>query len=340
MTIPKSSVWQELRASCLDAIPRESRIDWTRPASLSAWQATGFYSVPAMTSKSFRVVVSAPDFGAALLTDAEFFLDHAAEHQATLWQIIQGNDWSSPGWSLVTLYYWGFFLTLALTRLLGVSAWFMPRDVVLSFRDLAAPSLAKPPGAGSFRIECGQMLSATDREVLLLKAGGRVHEELWSIYWNICREKRLAVAASTLDPLEDRLYTVIARAGMALGSDWPSALRNAINYRPGFAYSAVRGNRALYGFRRLANPRSYTGEELIGKLEDALSSLQGARSIFDAPHEGATLLVAYVLVLHALATEMHGELLERHGFDTRWREARLRFLREHGVSTAADNWPY
>src|SRR4051812_5177324 len=104
--MPKASVWQELRASCLDAVPPETRVDWKQPSTLARWQATGFYTVSSMTSKQFLIVAPSSDLGGALLADAEYFLDHAAEQQVTLHRHIHNSDWLSPAWLAVTLYYW------------------------------------------------------------------------------------------------------------------------------------------------------------------------------------------------------------------------------------------
>ena len=339
MTLPRGAVWQELRAACLDAVPPETRVDWRHPTTLARWQATGFYTVSSMTSTRFLIVAPSSDLGGALLADAEYFLDHAAEQQVTLHRHIHSADWLSPAWLAVTLYYWGFFLTLALTRLLGMSAWYITRDVARDLRRLSPTPVGIPPGAGSFRIACGSVVSATDRELLLSKTKRRVHEEAWVALWESLDSKLSAVPQRSRDPWEDRLYTAMTRAGRYLGADWPSAFRNIVNYRPGLGYTAVRRARVLSSLAYLDAPTTYPADVLIDRLENSVARIQPASPIAEQLQGVSELLAYYVFAVYAIVNGLHGELIERHRLDPRGHHARKRFLREHGLMNDDGTWP-
>jgi len=292
-----------------------------------------------MTSSGFRIVASADDFGAALLTDAEFLMDHAAEHQVTLWRQIRTNEWLSPAWLTVTTYYWGFFLALALSRMLGNSAWFLNQDMSRDFRRLAGPILPNPPGSGCYRLQCGNAVSLNDREVMLRKRRGRVHDEIWTLLWEWWRDKMASMTPGSGDPLEERLGNAIVTAGNRLGPSWPSQFRNAVNYRPGYAYTAVRRTRVLDSYRSWNAPNTYSIEELIAGFENTLAAAIVRPNLDEDPQAIAELLVYFTFALHATTHELHSELLDRHGLDARWRNSRLRFLRSNDINGPSGNWP-
>lgn len=325
---------------CLAAVPPESRISWGTPATLDSWRRAGYYTVSQATKSRITVITSAADFGAALLTESENFLDHAAEQQASFWaQVADDTNWTSPAWGAVTLYYWGFFLALGLTRLLGRTPWFIERGAARALVKLAPSQPQDLPGGGSYRVECGAMISGNDREVLLRKTRARIHDDCWEILAEFWADKLNAIPLSERAGEEHRLYSALVKAQGQLGMAWPSLFRNAVNYRPGFGYTAVRRIRRLTGFHALRQPRTYDASELIDRLENAVVALHGSRSVEDAPQPIAEVLTWYVFALRMLGTELHQELVERHGLDSRWRHARRNFLRSTGVVFQEGTWP-
>lgn len=338
MSVPKENIWQELRAECLDAIPSTSKVSIRAPMSLSAWQARGSYSVHSCTKTKFTLEASSAEIGSALLTDAEYLLDGAAEHQVMLWKQINSADWLSPAWLAVTTYYWAFYLLLALTRLTGHTAWFLTRDIVRNLRVLA-PHATRVPGAGCFKLQCGTQQSVTVRELLLTKTDGRIHEVLWRMWFQNCASKVKRLSPGASDSLEERLYTAISASGRMLGEDWPSMFRNAVNYRNGFAYTAVRRERVLGSFGFLKTPLTYDVEMLVEKLEQSVTSLGYQPTILTSPNKVLELLIWITFVLHLIVTELHVELLDRQRLDARWSESRLRFLRSNGMECDDGFWP-
>jgi hypothetical protein len=336
--VPKEIIWQDLRNDCLDAIPEGSRVSLSDPINLAAWQKRGYYVVSGTTAKQFQLIAPADDFGSALLTDVECLLDNAAEHQVSLWQHIHSPGWLSPAWLSVTVYYWAFYLSLAITRLTGRTAWFLTKEITRDLRTLG-PTVPAAPGAGCFKLMCGAPVNSTDRELILEKTKSRIHDEIWQLWFDGCssRMKRLKVGSG--NSAEERLFTAVARSAKTLGEDWPSAFRNAINYRSGFAYTAVRRVNVLKSFGYLKQPSTYDMTEILDRFERSVVVVKTSASILLAPQVVLELLVDLTFILHAIANELHRELVDRHRLDGRWRIGRQQFLQKHGLNTKDGDWP-
>jgi hypothetical protein len=338
VSIPKATIWQKLRQDCLDAIPSASRVSQTAPVTLASWQSSGYYTVVSTTQRRFALITSSVDFGSALLTDAECFLDHAAEHQVSLWKQIGSRDWVSPAWLGVTIYYWAFYVSLALTRLTGRTAWFLTKDVARNLRKLG-PSSPSAPGAGCFRLICGANVSATDRNLMLEKTTSRIHEEVWRIWFGYCASQLARLSIVRDYSPEDRLYSAIVRSAKFLGDDWPTAFRNIVNYRPGFAYTAVRRQPVLKSLGYLKTPVTYDFETLLDRFETNLSTLRIPGAFCHNPQAVMELLVDLTFIIHAIVTELHCDLVLRHGLDGRWRQSRQHFLCLNGLQSKDGIWP-
>lgn len=199
MIVPKNTIWQFLRSSCLASIPPNTRAPFTAPRPINAWRREGYYTVTSATGNRIVLVASECDFGAALLSDAEHLLDNAAEHQTSLYSVTDRDAWLSPGWSIVTIYYWGFFAALALTRLLGRTIWFLDKEAITDFKRLAATT-SKGLGAGAFRLECGPSISATDREIVLQREDARLHDTMWRQLARLIKEAHATSTGASTTP--------------------------------------------------------------------------------------------------------------------------------------------
>jgi hypothetical protein len=338
VSVPKESIWQELRSECLDAIPWDCRIDATNPVNLASWQKQGYYSIRSANRSRFELIASSADIGSALLTDVECLLDHAAEHQVTLWRQINSSEWLSPAWLGVTVYYWGFFISLAITRLTGKTAWFVTPEIARDLKKLS-PVPSSTAGAGCFRIACANRLSATNRLVVLKKTKARFHDDVWGLWLSSCSSKVGRLPSPAVDSLERRLFTAIATTAKRMGNDWPSAFRNAINYRSGFAYTAVRRRSVLKSFSYLRQPSTYDMTDLLARFEKNVLIAKNRDWISKAPQVVLEVLVDLTFIMHALATELHAELIDRHGLDGRWLIKRRRFLQTNGLNSGGGTWP-
>ena len=335
--IPKGSAWQIIRQYALLAIPPDTSVSIAHPSSLSGWQASGYYRVTQTAKKGFDLEVHSVDLGAALLSDAENLFDSASEHQALMWRCINHQEWMSPAWLAVTSYYWAFFLLLAMTRLMGRSAWYLGSEPVRNLVKMASMG-SSTPGQGCFWLEVGAEISATERQCFLRKRGGRMHDELWRHWHTICANELIPSLTGTANSIEDRLYTAIVRTNNILGPEWPSSFRNAVNYRPGFAYSGVRRTRMIAAYSYLKKPITYSLEGILGSFEGRVASIHPG-DIDKSPEVVAKLLMEYTFLIRALATELYEEVIDRRRIDTRWHNARIRFHGQNGLVTSAGTWP-
>lgn len=334
--IPKGLIWQHLRQKALSTVPEDSVASYSHPTNLTEWERVGYHTVTHSTKSLFHLETPSIDIGSALLCDAEHFLDAATEHQASLWQHVASREWLSPTWLTVTFYYWLFYLTLAVTRLLGRTAWYINKDTAKRLSQLV-PGTSPTPGAGCFRLEVGPDVSAVTRVVTLRKHGTRVHEEIWTLWYDLL-QSHLQPLFSASDYAEVRMYSAMLRASHTLGPDWPSALRNAVNYRPGFAYGAIRGVKVIDAYTYLRVPDSYNYGELVDRFDRRAGSV-ARQSLLSEPHEIAKLLADYAFLMHTLAEALHEDLIGRRRLDSRWGTARQRFRRQHRLKGGVGYWP-
>jgi len=135
------------------------------------------------------------------------------------------------------------------------------------------------------------------------------------------------------------LFAVLNRSYQILGTSWPSAFRNRVNYLPGFAYSAVRRDRVLTSLRYLRDPLTYDCALLIDKLEASVTRVGRPSAMVDQPQAVAELLVHHTFALHALTDALYWEVIGRHRLDRRWADGRIRFLKSNDIYTAKEPWP-
>jgi hypothetical protein len=337
VNIPKGTIWQQLRSSSLDAIPAEASVAFTAPKTINRWRRDGCYTVTAASGDKITLVATGNEFGAALLSDAEHLLDNAAEHQASLCSATEPNAWLSPAWAVVTIYYWGFYAALALTRLLGKTIWFLDKEAIADFKHLASTPGAKL-GAGAYRLDCDAYVSATDRTIALQRDHARLHEAVWRCTTRCLRQARLDARTTNIG--EERLYSAIEDAAKKLGEDWPSAIRNTVNYRPGCGYREVLKKGQIDTLRYLKKAERLTIEKIVDALEDELRAIVKTADPAENPAARCRLLLHLTLLLHALTTNLHQELIERRAFDRRWTNLRTNFLQRQGVTAAGVTWPY
>jgi hypothetical protein len=340
VSIPKSNIWQDFRQETLDAIPVGCRFRYTEPVPLRKWRTAGYYTVSSANTSGFSLIAANAEIGSALLCDVEHLLDHAAEHQVSIYRTINLANWTSPAWLVVTFYYWSFFLAMSLTRLLGKTVWYLDQEAVEGFSKSAPTPPTKKVGTGSFSLSCGSPVNSTERGIIILKSKeSRLHEHLWKLFFSMCENKLSAYPAGTLDSLEERLFTCIQRSVAKLGRDWPSCLRNLVNYRPGFAYDAVRRTRVLDNFGYLKDSNHCPFHKLIDRLENNLASVHSPHSMVSQPRIVSRLLVDFTFILNSYVYELHRDVIERNALDTRWRNNRDTFLKGEGLFRDGKFWP-
>src|SRR5438105_1860705 len=133
----KGIIWQNLRQAALDSIPEGTVAPFRAPLTIGQWLGTGAFTVSASTPKSITLTAAGVDIGAAICGQCSFLSDHAIEHSVTLRNQLASGKWHSSAWSIVSVYYWCFFLALQLTQLQGRTSLFLSRDVLFRLKTLS-----------------------------------------------------------------------------------------------------------------------------------------------------------------------------------------------------------
>lgn len=326
-----------MRQRAVEAVPAGSSLEFKSPQTLSAWQARGTYTLSSASSTRLAIVVAPTDFGGALFSDAAFHLDHALEHQASLMNALATGQWSSPAWQVVTFYYWSYYCAMALSRLLGRTVWFVTPNVAQQFTTLAARG-GHRVSRGTYELSCGAYLSAGAREIALAKRPRRLHEQLWATVFDLLGSVYQEVGVGVATPQEERLYLAIISSARILGNDWPSSIRNIVNYRPGFAYTAPRFKSCIDSFTYLST-QAQTIDGLVDRLENNNILMRNDPRIDSHPKIVARMLVDLTLLLSRITSALHDELVDRSGLDRRWLVSKRRFAQQRGILSAGVPWP-
>jgi hypothetical protein len=330
----QGAVWQRVRTRLLDSVPTTTRLHYASPQHLSSWRKEGVYVVAASTSKVVTVSVHPEDFAEILLGEAQSYLDHAAEHQALIWSQSNADAWPSPAWQVVTTYYWAYYLAMAATRVLGSGAWYLDGQSIAQFVALA-PSGSRNPGGGTYRLRCDLPTTASSRTVEFRKRSGRLHEEVWRIWFTNVAE---FVEGSNAGDLTERAFFAQKRASDTLGPDWPSDVRNLVNYRAGYAYDAVREKR-FPGVGRIATANAFDLSDIVESFEMSVAGLRSGVALEKQIKPACRALFELTLLLHATCEALTEEIVNRTGVDKRWWNARKRFRRERGLVKQLGTWP-
>ncbi len=326
-----------MRQRALEAIPPGVALDFKMPLTLATWQAQGTYTISSTSSTKFTVTAAPTDFGGALLSDAAFHLDHAIEHQASMMHTLGKGHWTSPAWQVVTVYYWAYFSAMALSRILGHTVWFVTPEVARQVSRLA-PAGSKSLTRGTYELSCEPVVNSGSRDIQLEKRSRRLHEQLWVTLFELLNRIYQEVGAGVASAAEERLYLTIIDSARVLGSEWPSMLRNLVNYRPGFAYTAPRFRSSIDSFNYLSTQKQ-TIEGLVDRLENCSAAMRQDPTIEAQPKVAATMLADFTLLLSLMANTLHDEIVDRTGVDRRWLNNRRRFAHQQGLFANGVNWP-
>ncbi len=326
-----------MRQQALNAIPPGASVDFKAPLTLATWQAQGTYTIASGSSTKFTIEAAPADFGGALLSDAAYHLDHALEHQTSLMKTLASGQWNSPAWQIVTFYYWAYFVAMALSRMLGHTVWFVTPEVASQFTMLAPPGSATLT-KGTYEITCGAPLSAGTRQIFLVKRSRRVHEQLWTTIFNLIGGLYRDVGVGVASQQEERLFLAITNSAHVLGDDWPSALRNVVNYRPGFAYTAPRFCNNFDSLAHLTS-QAQTIDRIVDRLENSNLKMRAEPSVLAQPKVAARMLVDITILLSRIAHALHDEIVDRSGIDRRWLVSKRRFAQQQGLLSSGALWP-
>lgn len=334
----QGAIWQALRQDALATFPAGSISSYSAPTSLRSWLARGSFTVVGVSPKRVTIEGAAVDVGSSMVTEAAFFLDHAVEQAIHLRHQFASGRWSSPAWSLVTVYYWAFFNALALTRMLGETAWFLTPDEAHLLEGIA-PTASGKVWPGPRIVTCGLPTAAALREVVLHRpAATRIHDIIWRLWFKRLRGIVPKPGTAGSNAPELRLYWPQVRAANALGDSWPSELRNVANYAPGVAYGAARGSAPTSIVSAICVDPSWSDDQAIDRLESDAVGV-AARPLVEQLPAASRLLLSTASVLHRIASTLFADLVDRRYIDRRWLTARSRLLSTQYASYNSKDWP-
>jgi hypothetical protein len=303
---------------------------------LHDWRSHGAFTVSSCTKTRVVLETSGVEIGTALLVDAEYLLDHAAEHQAHIHDAVTLAPWHSPAWAVVTTYYWAFFSVLALTRLTGRTVWFLDRIALTNLRTLAGTTLQ--PGAGAMYLSVEPYLTATTRAVVLRPSKVQLHEAVWTETQRLISDV-FAHSDQNGDAIEYRLWWALKRSGDLLGANWASTLRNAVNYRPGCGYREVIRRGQIDMIRHIRQRTPATLNNLIEAFENEVIAIPKGVAPAEDVKLFSRLLGFYAVVMARITEALHAELLDRQGGDQRWRSLRSEFFADRCRTRSSTIWP-
>ena len=338
MTIPQGVIWQELRRRALDATPPGSLASPGTPPSLASWLKVGAYTVATASKKQVILEGAAADIGAVLIAEAGLLLDQAQEHSIQFRLQLASGRWFSPAWMSVSVYYWAYFLVLALTRMTGYTPWFLTKSEVTVLKGLA-PIAPTALGPGPRTLACGAYTSGTVRRIEVTQSSqSRLHDAVWKMWFGHVRDLVLPLVNARSTTSELGLYLPQVMAANSLGDSWPSEYRNAVNYVPGLAYGAARGRTPTGTFATVRTAGGLTVDEAIDRLERDSSAVT-RQPVRDQLPQCSKLLVSLTFVLDVLAHSLFTEVVQRREIDRRWLSARAALARAQYSSFADRAWP-
>lgn len=325
--------WQRLRELALDAIPDGVSLPVGKPTTFLPWRTVGTFTVSGATSKRAVLSVNPVEFAEVMLAESELHLDHAVEHQLLIWKSLRSEGSFSPAWLTVTCYYWAFFLAVAGSRLTGKTIVFLDAPFA---KDICALSgNGATLGAGAYECELVPASSVNSRDAMLIRKNGRLHDCIWKLWRRVLD----SVSKGSKDG-KSEWCSVAVKAFDELGDDWPSALRNEINYAPGVAYDAARQRGAVGNLARSKAARPRTTQQIVDDLNVGIDkcTMPSIAASEERLRWRCVALMDLSCLLHVIVATLRDDVASRRSLDNRWRTGRATYLRRHGM-TAAEEWP-
>lgn len=340
MSFPKGAVWQSCRSHALTSIADGSSFSPQNPFTLTSWRQRGSFSVVTASPKGFALECSAAEIGSALLGDIEYLFNHVAEHRALVHNSIKNSQWNSPAWLLVTIYYWGLFAALIWTRLLGKGVIYLDRQSIKELRTLAIHTKGSPSGGGTYRLRTGNDISATTREAILEKLpAAHFHECAWQQIIRDAKDRFDQYASEDTDKAEFKMFKCLAFSDPTSTDAWPSDLRNAVNYRPGFAYTQAIKTPGLDLVHFIKSHSFKSIDDVIDTYALELRKITSTSRIGTTPSNYSRVMFLKTVILTSLCEELFAEVLGIRRLDLRWSNKRASFYKERGVQQEGKMWP-
>jgi hypothetical protein len=289
-----------LSTKLIDLVPVFTELEPFRDKNMNNWRVSGAYSFFGSTKNSFTLSVNSREYAAVIFADAQHLLNHASEHRAHVLDNGLPTE-PSPSWTFVSLYYFSLFIAMAWSRVSNSSVLYLDKDSIREF----CGSAVTVPGGGAFCAVATTDPTTGATLVEFKKASAtHFHEAAWITLHNgiFSAEKWVKdLSASRKATPEEELALRALRlfSGFTFEDPltWPSRLRNAVNYRPGYSYRSVIKHNFLKIRSKASRPAYASLDAVISEGEVAKNSLRGATSILDFPNEAVSLLIAQSLIV-------------------------------------------
>ncbi len=293
-----------------------------------------------LSGKSIDFQAAPYSFASALVNEIQSLLDHASEHRAIVQKIATASNDCSPSWLFVSTYYWSFFCALALLRLGGLAAWHLDKKAL---QHLFAGSGLAAPGGGTYVLKVGQTLGTAKRNFHLTGQSDKYHETVWKTLASLTEPEIVRVkglpGASATQISELEMFMCIANDRFA-PPNWPSTLRNAINYRPGFSYTAIDGIDSLKINSYLRKMRFKNVAALVSEYQTLSNELPVKCDVTQYIETTAKMVSIKAIVLGEIATSLMSEVISERKIDKRWSAKRGKFLTENLPADTDAIWPF
>lgn len=311
--IGTTPVTRYLLQSLLPIFPPFTPLEPYRDSNLNSWRKTGAYSVTNTSKTSFTLSVNnIREYSAALFADGQHLINQVMEHRAHLMHGLDTGAETSPTWSFVTVYYMALYAAMAWTRTANAAVVYLDSDAIVEF----VGANVTRPGGGAFIISSSTDPLTNQSEVVITRSRySHFHEAVWvaaandmSKAFNWISAQSTGRNASDDELLHLRALRLFLNPKFQSGTKWPSKLRNALDYRPGFSYRSVVRNNFVKLNSRLTKQSFANFESLVNYGENARNSLSNSKHPLDLPNESIDLLLSYALLLEIYAEEALNEV--------------------------------
>lgn len=320
----KGPIFIALRKRMLDFYPEQVPAVSRRGARFKDWLDDGNYSITKSLKYSYvEFDAYDADIASFFLEDADLLYNAFLEHVVELDAIRKRVGPSSDCWGIVTLYYAGFFVAQALVRLLGFPVMFLTKQNLKTISELCGKNFA----GGVYVLSKNAPVSYGMSSYTLRKKEGKIHELTWVQIFTFIEQilddhkhieatKEINFYADMVDRNIFKIYN---------GYNWPSTLRNEVNYTPGFYYRMVSG-RSTAACKKSIEQLSKIGPAMLYRA--ALDHCRFSKSEQDFPHY-VSMLTGIVFSLHTVLSDLYSELVKRRKVDQRMDGRRQLFIKNN-----------
>lgn len=343
--IPFGPVYRDLRSLMLSIFPQDSPAAGPDGVNFSQWIDQGAYVISRHDAKRVYLAVSPHDLATALGRDVEFLVDSCFEQLLEILTLNASLE-RSPSWGVVTCYYYAFFASQALSRIIGRPVTYLDDSKVSTIKRIYSVPITL--GAGSFSVLKSGDLSASQAEFSFEKSKLRPHDAVWKCIFHLLADLKNKHKPSPRSPdlaatqefqLFETLTSHLPFRAFPNGSyNWPSDVRYEANYRVGNAYKMLRKPWHLHPQSSMSAWKNATTESILSSLKQSLTDFETGEDISGLKSRASFMLDA-ANTIFAIVRRLQFDLHGRRRTDRRWEERRRRFTTKHNSLFAGmDPW--